>query len=121
MKRDFELIRKIVSEIADAPAGGPAFTLTFPNEYDDKVVFEHEALLIDGGLIEGKVQRVMSGIHDVKIFGLTWTGQDFYETATTDTLWKKAFSTVKEKGGAMTFEVLKELLKRLSLSAAGLS
>lgn len=121
MKRDFELVRKIVSAIADTPAGSPYFTLTFPGEYDDSVVFEHIELLIDGGLVEGEVQRVMSGIHAVTIRGLTWAGQDFYEAAATDTLWKKAFSVVKERGGTMTFDVLKELLKRLSLSAAGIS
>lgn len=121
MKRDFELIRKIVNEIAETPAGCPAFQLTFPGEYDDKAVFEHEALLIDAGLVDGKVQRAMSGIHTVSIRGLTWAGHDFYEAAATETLWKKAFSIVKEKGGAMTFDVLKGLLAKLAAQAAGLS
>jgi hypothetical protein len=120
MKRDFELVRKIVADIADSPAGGPYFCLTYPGEYEDRVVFEHIELLIDAGLVEGKVQRVMSGIHSVMIRGLTWAGQDFYEAAAKDTLWNKAFSTVREKGGAMTFDVLVELLKSLAKSAAGL-
>lgn len=121
MKRDFELVRKIIISIAEAPAGCAYFSLTFPGEYQDKVVFAHLELLIEAGLIEGKVQRVMSGIHSVRIRDLTWAGQDFYEAAVQDTLWKKAWITVQEKGAAMTFEVLKELLKRLALSAAGLA
>ena len=121
MKRDFELIRKILAEVSDAPAGCPAYTLRFPGEYDDKVVFEHVALLIDAGLIEGNIHRAMSGIHDVRITRLTWDGQEFLDAAAEDTRWRKAIDTVKEKGGAMTFEVLKELLKRLSAAAVGLS
>lgn len=121
MKRDFELIRKILAEIADATAGGPAYVLTFPGEYDNKVVFEHVALLIDAGLVEGNVQRVMTGIHSASIRCLTWAGQDFYEAAAKETLWRKAFSIVQEKGGAMTFDVLKALLSKLALAGAGLS
>lgn len=121
MIRDFELVRKIIFAIANAPAGGSYFSLTFPGEYEEKVVFGHLELLIDAGLVEGKVQRSMSGIHAVMIRDLTWEGQDFYRVAKEDTLWKKAFSTVQEKGGAVTFEVLKELLKRLAASAAGLA
>ena len=120
MIRDFELVRKILFAIAEAPAGGSYFSITFPGEYEDKVVFGHLELLIDAGLVVGKVQRSMSGIHAVMIRGMTWEGQDFYQAAIKDTLWKKAFSTVQEKGGAMTFEVLKELLKRLAASAVGL-
>ena len=110
-----------MKEIADEPGGGPGYCLTFPGEYEDKVVFEHVGLLIDAGLVEGKIQRVMTGIHSVKILGLTWAGQDFHDAAAKDTLWKKAFSIVQEKGGAMTFDVLKGLLSKLALASAGLS
>jgi hypothetical protein len=123
MQRDFELIRKIMTEIAaEVPAGSTHFSFTMPGEYEDKVVWAHIELLIEAGLIEGSVQRSMDmGLRGVNLRGLTWAGYDFLEAASKDTLWKKAFATVKEKGGAMTFDVLKALLKTYAMSAAGLS
>lgn len=121
MIRDFELIRKILKSVAEeAPAGCAYFTLTFPGEYEDRVVWAHIELLIEAGLLEGKVSRAMSGIAGVMVRGLTWAGHDFLEAASAEPLWQKAFSTVKEKGGVMTFEVLKELLKSLAKNAVGL-
>lgn|GEM_PF-3083936 len=54
------------------------------------------------------------------IQGLTWEGHDFIQAAGKEVIWKKAFEIVKEKGGAITFEVLKGLVKSLALKAAGL-
>jgi len=56
----------------------------------------------------------------VAIQGLTWEGHDFIQAAGKEVIWKKAFEIVKEKGGAITFEVLKGLVKSLALKAAGL-
>ena len=121
MKRDFELLKKIVAEIADADGGCSSYSLTFPGEYDDGVVFEHVELLIDAGLVVGDVHRSFDGIHGVSITRLTSDGQDFLDAAAKQTLWNKAFAVVKEKGGAMTLDVLTRLLQKLAESQVGLS
>lgn len=121
MIRDFDLIRKMLLEIQAMPAGSETFTLSYPEEFPQSVVDEHASILIDAGLIEGKVLRkAMGKIAAVNIRGLTWAGHDFIDAAKNESIWGKAFAFVKEKGGAVTFEVLKELLKVLARDAAGL-
>jgi hypothetical protein len=121
VKRNFELIRTVLLEVESWPPGRSYIDLSTPAGYDEATLFEHLELLIDAGLLEGRVLRSPEGIDGVAVRKLTWEGHDFIEAATKPDLWQKAFATVKEKGGAMTFDVLKELLKRLALSSAGLS
>jgi hypothetical protein len=44
---------------------------------------------------------------------LTWEGHDFIEAVRNETVWRKAFGIITEKGGGFTLEMIKELLKRL--------
>jgi hypothetical protein len=121
MKRDFELIRKILLEVESSPAGSGPISIEFPGEYDQPTVNHHVDLLIDAGLINGKVIKGNSGIVAMALSGLTWAGHDFIDTASKDTLWRQALEIVKEKGGAVTLDILKELLKQLARNAIGLS
>ncbi|WP_035384017.1 DUF2513 domain-containing protein [Ferriphaselus sp. R-1] len=121
MKRDFELIRKILLVVEATPAGTTPIEVDSVEGYDEATVLGHVDLLIDAGLLEGRVLRSNEGIIGVAIRKITWDGCNFLDAARDNGLWKKAFSTVKEKGGAMTFDVLTEMLKRLAQSAAGLS
>lgn len=120
MVRDFELIRKILLEVQAMPASSGPIAINFEGEFEQAEVDEHVDLLIEAGLLNGKVIRGMSGVQAMSIRGLTWDGHDFIEAAEKDVLWKKALETIREKGGAITFEVLKAMLKSLALKAAGL-
>lgn len=121
MKRDFELVRTILMDVQKSPAGSQLAEITIPDGCDKDTLYAHIELLIDANLLEGKVLRSNEGIAAIAVRKLTWEGHDFIQAAESDGLWKKAFATVKENGGAMTFDVLKELLKKLALTAAGLS
>jgi hypothetical protein len=52
---------------------------------------------------------------------LTSAGHDFAENARSETIWKRAMDTVKEKGGAITVGVLTQLLASLVKTHYGLS
>jgi hypothetical protein len=121
MKRDFELIRKILSDVQEEAPGLMIRGFDYEEQYDPATIGAHVTLLIDQGLMEGIVSKSLdAGIVAFAITGLTWEGHDFIEAASTDTIWKKAFATVRERGGAMTFDVLKALLMQLALKQAGL-
>jgi len=117
MKRDFDLIRKILLDIQAMPANSQPVTISYSGEYEQAVVNEHLVLLIDAELIVGRPLRTMSGLAQVVVRGLTWQGHDFIQAAEKDSIWNKAKETILSKGGAITFDVLKELLKRLALAA----
>ena len=121
MVRDFDLIRKILIEVQAKPAGIGAISISYDGEYAQGIVNEHVELLIEAGLLKGKVLRGVAGLSAVAIDGLTWDGHNFIDAAENESIWRKAIALIKGKGGAITFEVLKEALKSIALDVAGLS
>jgi len=119
MKRDLELIRKMVLAIEDAPSGW-APDLKFDG-YSDAQVGYHAYLLIDAGLARGQDASTMgSDAPEGFITSLTWAGHEFADAARDETRWKKAMGVVQEKGGTVTIGVLTQLLIALTKGALGL-
>jgi hypothetical protein len=119
MKRDLDLIRKMVLVIEDAPSGR-APDLAIEGSTPGKVGY-HAYLLVDAGLARGvDVTSMDSEGPEALITSLTWAGHEFAESARDETRWKKAMGIVKEKGGAITLDVLKQLLASLMRAAFGL-
>ena len=122
MNRDFELIRKILLAVENTPPQETISGFDFGNAYDKQTIFAHVELLIEKDLLKGIVTPKSDlGYSQISVDGLSWSGHDFLQVAKEDTLWNKAFAIVKEKGGAMTFDVLKGLLTKIALHQAGLS
>jgi hypothetical protein len=119
MKRDFDLIRKMVLAIEDAPSGR-APNLSFEGHTLAQVRY-HAYLLVDAGLARGSEVTSMGGEGpEALIANLTWAGHEFAEAARDDTRWMKAMGVVREKGGAITIDLLKQLLGSLMKGAFGL-
>lgn len=119
MKRDLELIRKMVLAIEDGPSGW-APDLKFDG-YSDAQVGYHAYLLIDAGLARGQDASTMgSDAPEGFITSLTWAGHEFADAARDETRWKKAMGVVQEKGGTVTIGVLTQLLIVLMKGALGL-
>ncbi len=120
MKRDFDLVRKIILEIRELPANSLPVGLEYPDEYDQDVVNEHIRLLIEAGLIEGNIIDSLDGIFEVQVHRLTWNGQDFADSIQDETLWKKAKSTVLKPAVSFTFDLLLQWLKSQAGALIGL-
>jgi hypothetical protein len=120
MVRDFELIRKILLLAQEKPAGGRPYGIEFPGEYGQDDVNEHVELLIEAGLLKGEVLKGLGGVHGMMITGLTWSGHDFIQAAASPAVWRKSLAVVKEKGGAITFDLFKALLESIAKAALGL-
>jgi hypothetical protein len=121
MKRDLELIRKMVLAIEDAPSGFALDEFKFEG-YTDAQVGYHGYLLIDAGIAKGKAESPMWG-SDVFvgfISSLTWEGHEFADAARDETRWRKAMGVVQEKGGTVTIGVLTQLLVALMKGAFGI-
>jgi Hypothetical protein (DUF2513) len=122
MKRDFDLLRKILKECEAVPVGTPHFTLENTGDldgYNMDAINEHLSLLIDTGFIEGNVVSDFTGISFVNIFCLTWQGHDFLSAAT-DTMWAKAKESVLKPGVAITIDVLFQWLKAKAAEKLGM-
>ena len=115
MKRDMDLIRKILLKIEDSLKF--SFISPFDIEgYDDEQISYHIELLDEAGLITARDLSTSSEYCWVPD-RLTWTGYEFLEASKDDKRWEKAKSIILEKGGNFTFSLLQTLLLQLMSNA----
>lgn len=109
MRRDWELIRKIILAVEDHSAGY-APDLHFDG-YTEEQVGYHCYLLVDAGYAEGENTTTLgSDSPRWTIFHLTSAGHDFAEASRNESVWANAMKLIKEKAGTVTADVLKEVL-----------
>lgn len=121
MKRDIELMRKILLEIERQESGYAPIDMLIEG-YTQEQIRYHAHLMMQGGLIEGiKCTNLSSTSPQAIPRSLTSAGHDFLEAARNDTVWKKAMNLVQEKGGAITVTVLSQLLSSLMKNHFSLS
>ena len=111
MKRDFDLVRRILMKIQDTPAGEYCDEIAYPDEYDPATISEHVRLLIDENFLNGKMVDAWGSSPQFRITGLTWKGHDFVDAAKDNTLWEKAKKTILTTTAAITCDLLLLWLK----------
>lgn len=110
MRRDLDLIRKMLLKIEDAPTAWAPEGLSIEG-YSPAQVAYHAHLLIEAGFAEGAVLTYMeSEGPEARITNLTWAGHELAEKLRNDTVWHNTMAIVKEKGGAVTIQILSQLL-----------
>jgi uncharacterized protein DUF2513 len=119
MRRDMELVRTILVKLADhRDAAGPREELVIEGRSSDEVS-GHVKLLYQAGLIEAT--DLSSGGDTLWFPGaLTWEGQDFLAAVENEGVWKSTIAKIKEAGGSLPFEVIKELALKIAAKYAGL-
>ena len=118
MKRDMDLARQIMLELEETPYGGDLLSINIDGRNDAEITY-HVMLLAEAGLIEARNLSAYDGIRWTPT-RLTWQGHDFLDAAKNETIWQKAKKYVQDKGGAVTFEVLKAVLAQTALKQVGL-
>jgi hypothetical protein len=121
MKRDFDLVRKILVVLADTPNNDsiqtPQLIGLVPGYAPDLLIYNVD-LMIKAGLIEGRVYSSTSRI--VAISNLTWAGNDFLEAARSDSVWNQAKEKLLKVGGSANLEILKAVLEQITKTQLGL-
>jgi hypothetical protein len=115
MKRDMDLVRKILIAFEAAPFPDGQDKLHIEGYEDEDVQF-HMLLMREAGLVEAidvSTQRAIQFLPR----RLTWEGYEFLEAARDETNWNKAKKTLAEKAGGLVFSLLKELLITLAKEA----
>lgn len=105
MRRNIDLIRLILLDLEKEIE-------VDLSPYSDDEVNYHKALLIEAGLLEGKLhyssRTPKRDIPDSVIINrITWDGHEFLDKARSDTVWSKAKLLVKEKGLSLSIDVVK--------------
>lgn len=120
MKRDMDLVRKIVFALEEHEHGyAPALQI---EGYTAEQIAHHVYLMMQEKLVEGidcTDGRDASPV--AQATSLTWLGHDFATAAQNDTIWAKSMKLIKEKVGGASIGLLIEVLKQQAKLALGLA
>jgi hypothetical protein len=120
MRRDMDLIRKMILAVEDHPAGFAPDNFAIEGHSEEEIAY-HAYLIVDAGLAEGIDMTSMGDSSpEWAIRNLTWQGHEFADAARDETRWKKAMGIVSEKSGSVTLAVLTQLLTALMRNSLGL-
>lgn len=116
MKRDMELVRKILFFLEARPFLKAEKALLIEG-YDEATIMYHMLLLAQAGYVDYEPELTKTGrVIRAHVIGLNWTGHEFLDSIRSDKIWRKLLKSAKDKGGSLPFDLLKtlavELLKK---------
>ena len=118
MKRDMDLIRKILFGIEEQYTGDVIYCLSIEG-YERIVVAEHCRMLYEFGLLDEYRPIGADGAPVIAFFvgNMTWKGYDLLEKIRQDTVWNKTKDVITKKGLPMVIDVIKDVASNI-ISAA---
>ena len=111
MKRDLDLARQILQKMEERSYAESGHTVAIEG-YAGEDINYHMMLLNDAGLILAEDVSSQNALIWLPMH-LTWAGHEFLDAARDEERWQKAKSITENRGGAVTFEVLAELLGKM--------
>ncbi len=79
--------------------------------YTDETIGYHVVLMDEAGLIRAQPATCMGDSSPTALAErITWDGHEVIGNARNETVWRKAMAVVRDKGGSISFEVLKFLI-----------
>lgn len=121
MKRDLDLIRRILKDVEGMPAGKPLGNITYPG-YSKEIIHEHIDLLDQAKFIEVATFKAGTAKNIIKyqINRLTWLGHEFLDAAKDDSIWNKAKEKFLKPTVSFSFDLLLDWLKMKAREKIGL-
>lgn len=111
MKRDFELVRKLLFFFEEKADMSPVLWTSPPEieGYEVEVVKYHLILLYQGGLVDGEPMQSTTSDRIIDmgaVFSLTWEGHEFLEKIRADEVWERIKQKTVSTGWNLTFQAL---------------
>jgi len=119
MRRDMDLVRKILMAAEDSPSGYAPDPLKIEG-YSKEEIQYHALIIIEAGLATGGETTPFNGPPAAIIHRLTWRGHEFLEAAREESRWKEAKRIIGEKAGSVSIQVWTAVLQQLTMKAVGL-
>ncbi|GEO43270.1 hypothetical protein SAE02_74180 [Skermanella aerolata] len=122
MKRDMDLVRKLLFYFEDKQSFSVDQNVTIDGYSEDEIAY-HLVLIAQAGFIDFEPQRSSSNpdrIYKVYPFGLTWKGHEFLENAKDENLWNKSKEKVLGVTGGLSADVLGSLIKYYAKEKLGI-
>ena len=121
MKRDLDLVRKLLIFFDDKP-DDKAIEVPPIQGYSESEIKYHLILMHEAGFL--RCERVRSSTDPERViyllpFALTWQGHEFLQSVRDDTVWRKLKERVVKPSSSWTFAILGEWLKREIMQRIG--
>lgn len=114
MKRDMELVRRILIDVADSDLALDASVFTDERNGFQAIAY-HFDIMNEAGLLDANVRR---GLGDEYVFAearaLTWKGQDFLASIAPEKVWAEMKMTIAKRLGDATFATIKALAEEMA-------
>lgn len=107
MRRDMDLVRTILKELADSEAPLRASFFSDASHSPDEVAYHFE-IMADAGLIEALVTKAWGGaVVSAEATSLTWAGNDFLDAVSNDDVWTRVKRCIGRTVGAASLDTIK--------------
>lgn len=114
MKRDMELVRKILFKTEETVDNFAEYNIEIEGYTKEQVAY-HCALLNDSNFVYDYGSQPVGGeIYSFGVGRLTWEGHEFLDKIRSDTVWNRTKEVITEKGLPMAIDVVKVFLRPLS-------
>lgn len=119
MKRDIQLIRKILLRVEAAE--GIISVPQLDNLADLRTVARHVEWLAEAGLlkVEHLIPDSLDAAIDTVILRQTWQACEFLDAARDDRIWEAAVATICERASSVSFDTLYSHLKQAGKQQIG--
>ena len=109
MKRDMDLIRKIMLQIEKEYDSTAILNLKV-EDYTPEQIATHCKMLYEAGLLSDyKAQYASDELYMFGVGNLTWEGYDYLDKIRDDSVWKKVKDTAKEHGVPLLLDTVKQI------------
>jgi len=124
MKRDMELVRKLLMELSDSEFYSD-MGLPRIDGYNEDTIRHHSLIMRDAGLLaftEGvETDGGLFGPQEDLQLRLTWEGHEFLEKTRDEKIWRSVISKTKEMTGGLSFQIIQGLLVVALSKAVGIT
>ena len=120
MKRDMDLIRKILIKLEEYEYGSAPETISIDGCTEEQM-WHHFYLMGEAGLLEVNEVRPRGIQSPAAIpISLTWEGHDFLDAIRSDKIWDNTKRKITEAGVSMTFEIVETIAIAIGMKQIGL-
>ena len=119
MKRNWDTIREILLRAEELQPDTDLTLADFDEDRKHEIIY-HIRLLDEAGLVEVDITDMLSCGPIIDLNRLTWSGHEFLDAIRSETVWSKIKAMITDKGGAMTFDIIKSVAIKYSVLAVGI-
>lgn len=117
MKRDWDMIRKILTQLEEHSSSEGCVRLSDFSENEAASIAYNMELLIEAKIVNGQMsEEITLEPQDFFAERLTWEGHEFLDSIRNDSIWEKTKREFSKNGLSMTFDLIKAVASGLASS-----